>query len=104
LAFNGTNSYDFYLTPYEFAEGEFSTDPADSTVDYVWVLNADGVPCKVRPSGIRAFFPKLPGDLKIRQRYPIFPIYGEGGPVWKELDALKWIVLKPATYSNMLHE
>ena len=28
----------------------------------------------------------------VRLRYPIYPVHGEGNPVWKELNALKHIV------------
>ena len=95
LAYNGTNSITYYLTPGEFYDGgELASDPADTTGrGATGVLDADGELRAVRDSGHRIFFPPIREVGTVRQRYPIMPIYGEGSSVWKELEALKDIVL-----------
>ena len=95
LAYNGTNSITYYLTPGEFYDGEeLASDPADTTGRGVTgVLDADGELRAVRDSGHRIFFPPIREVGTVRQRYHIMPIYGEGSSVWKELEALKDIVL-----------
>ena len=106
LAYNGTNSETFYRTPWElFVGGEYIDDPADTPKDFVYVLNQAGTEMfKVRASGIRAILPELENVGRIRQRYPIHPLYGEGEPVWKELAALKEIVMNPKKYGHMIRE
>ena len=105
-AFNGTNSGKFYNTPWAFFEGnEFGEDPADTPSDFVYVLNEEGNESfKVRASGIRTFHPSIPGIGRIRQRYPIHTIHGEGSPVWKELSALKEIVMDPKKFAFMVRD
>jgi hypothetical protein len=48
--------------------------------------------------------PTIPGIGRIRQRYPVHTIHGEGGPVWKELSALKEVVMNPAKYDFILRK
>ena len=48
-----------------------------------------GVSRKVRASGTHLFLPEIKGVGVLRQRYPIFPVHGEGSSVWKEVNALK---------------
>ena len=101
-AFNGTNSKTYYLTPEEFFRDEADWDPADTTKESFFVLDAGDNVRQVRASGHRIFLPEIPGVGVLRQRYPIMPIYGEGGSAWKELEALKDIVLEPSRYIRML--
>ena len=105
-AFNGSNSGKFYHTPWAFFEGtEFGKDPADTPSDFVYVLNEMGNESfKVRSSGIRTFNPFIPGIGRIRQRYPIHTIHGEGSSVWKELSALKEIVMDPKKFAFMVRD
>ncbi len=103
-AFNGTNSKVYYITPATFFEDEFDFDPADTTEESTYVLGADDQPHQVKASGVRTFLPNIPGVGVLRQRYPIMPVYGEGGAVWKELEALKDIVLFPSKYRHMVRE
>ena len=103
--YDGSNSKFFYRTPAEFyEEDEYSVRPADTTGSDVWVLSRDGAKHKVRASGHRTFIPAIPGVGRVRQRYPIMPIHGECSTAWKELDALKDIVLNPTKYKNMFYE
>ena len=44
------------------------------------------------------------GVGKIRQRYPIVPVYDEGSVVWKELAVLKDMILKPKDYEYMYYK
>ena len=95
LAYNGSNSATYYITPGEFFDGgEIASDPADTTGrSATGVLDAVGELRSVRDSGHRIFFPPIPDVGTLRQRYPIMSIYGEGNSVWKELEALKDIVM-----------
>ena len=101
-AYNGTNHITFYQTPREFYEGgEIASDPADTTGHGATaVLDRNEEIRMVRDSGHRMFFPEIPGVGILRQRYPIMSIYGEGSFVWKELEALKDVVLD---YNDNLH-
>ena len=97
-AYNGTNSNIYYMTPQEFYDGDERDDPADTTKNVVGVLDGNGEVRAMRASGLRIFLPSIPGVGEIRQRYPVMPIHGEGQTVFKELQALKEIVLNPAKY------
>ena len=44
---------------------------------------------KVRAAGTHVFLPEIKDVGVLRQRYPIFPVHGEGSSVWKEVNALK---------------
>ena len=98
LAYNGINSAIYYQTPQEFFNGDERDDPADTTQGVVGVLDKNGEIRSVRASGHRNFIPSIPGVGEIRQRYPVMPIHGEGQTVFKELQALKDIVLNPTKY------
>ena len=58
--------------------------------------------CKA--SGTRIFFPTIPGVGALRQRYPIMPVHGEGSAVWKELEAVKDVILKSKTFGYIFRE
>ena len=53
-------------------------------------------------SGVRIFLPNIPGIGVLRTRYPIMPVHGEGSSVWKELNAIKEIVMNPNAHKKML--
>ena len=58
-----------------------------------------------KATGTRIFFPPIEGiDVRVRQRYPIAPVHGEGSQVWKEVEALKDLVLKSKTNAYYFHE
>ncbi len=105
-AFNGTRHNVFFITPAEFfGEGKPESDPADTAKGIVGVLDGDGNVHKVAPSGHRIFFPEIKGvPGLIRQRYPIAPLFNDGSQIYKEVEALKDIVMKMQTYQNMLTE
>ena len=102
-AYNGVNSHTFYITPAEFfTGGELASDPADTTGrGATGVLDREGNVRLVRDSGHRIFLPDIPGVGILRQRFPIMPIYGEGNSLWKEVEALKDIVLDYDRYQHM---
>ena len=62
------------------------------------VLDPWGKPQKVVATGTRIFLPEMKGLGRLRTRFPIFPVYGEGSPVWKELNALVDFIMDPASY------
>ena len=104
-AYNGTNSKKYYQTPSAFFSGqEVSTDAADTTQGSVGVLDKNGTVRVTRASGIRIFFPLINGVGVLRQRYPIMPVHGEGSAVWKELEAMKDLLMKSQTYFYMYRE
>ena len=77
-----------------FSGGEVASDPADTTGrGATGMLDNEGKLRLVRDSGHRMILPNIPGVGSLRQRFPIMPIFGEGSSVWKELEALKDIVL-----------
>ncbi|CAH1800447.1 unnamed protein product [Owenia fusiformis] len=101
-AYNGTNSKVYYLTPQEFFTGDtIGKDPADTARGSAGVLDKQGVVRAVRASGMRIFFPNIPGVGTLRQRWPIMPVHGEGSAVWKELEAIKDILFNPQKYRHM---
>ena len=53
-------------------------------------------------SGVRIFLPSIAGVGVLRTRYPIMPVHGEGSSVWKELNAIKEIVMNPKAHERML--
>jgi hypothetical protein len=103
-AYNGINDKTFYLTPDEFFGDEVNTIPADTVNKPLYVLDNRGISMKVRASGHRIILPEIKGVGALRQRYPIFPIHEEGNPLWKEVEALKRMVLEPTHYQNMFYK
>ncbi|XP_064645723.1 uncharacterized protein LOC135499028 [Lineus longissimus] len=107
-AFNGTNSNTYYMTPVEF----FSTtqnkeqDSADTGTKShgVGVLDRNGTVRSVVASGHNIILPHIPGVGKIRQRWPIAPLHGEGSGIWKQMDALKDVLMQWNTYQDLLPE
>ena len=95
-ALNGTNSWYFYRTPAEFfaEDARLEGEPADTASDYYGILDKDGNVRKMSPSGHHIMLPEIDGIGKIRLRYPVVPVHGEGSGVWKELEALKDIVME----------
>ncbi|XP_031572211.1 uncharacterized protein LOC116306318 [Actinia tenebrosa] len=104
-AYNGTNSKRYYQTPVEFFSGnEVGSGAADTTRNSVGVLDKKGNVRVCKASGTRIFFPPIAGVGFLRQRYPIMPVHGEGSASWKELDALKDLVLSSKTNGYVFKE
>lgn len=100
-AFNGTSLNFYYYTPNEFFKSnEVGRDPADTAKDVVGVLDIHGHVRLVKPSGTRIRLPEIDGVGKIRTRYPIAPSHHEGNPIYKEMDALKEMVLDMPKYTE----
>ncbi|RUS88014.1 hypothetical protein EGW08_004180, partial [Elysia chlorotica] len=100
-AFNGVHSRTYYLTPSAFygGGGEVNSDAADTLKAFIGVLDEDGTVQNVTASGIRIHLPAIPGiEGNVRTRYPIMPIYGEGSTVWKEMEALRAMVMDMQKY------
>lgn len=104
-ALNGTNSKWFYQTPVAFFTpiGK-GNDKADTAKGAIGVLDPKGTVRHVTASGTRIVLPDIPGVGRVRTRYPIVPVHGEGSAVWKEVAALKDIVLRPNTNRMMYFE
>ncbi|KAK3582046.1 hypothetical protein CHS0354_025652 [Potamilus streckersoni] len=85
-AFNGTNSKHFFLTPAELFSDDVSSE-------LVGVLDTSGQVRKMVASGIRTILPLIADANRIRTRYPVMPIHVEGSPIYKELEALKDILM-----------
>jgi len=101
--FNGTASKIYYNTPHEFYTGRnVDRTSADTVRNAACVLDQDGVQRKVRASGVHVFLPTISGVGVLRQRYPIFPVHGEGSSVWKELNALRDVVMDMSNQQSML--
>ena len=69
----------------------------------VYVLDSDGTERAVRAAGHRVFLPEIEGVGVIRQRYPIAPIYAEGNTIWKELEAVKDLVMDPVSNGHLMY-
>ena len=93
---NGTSSKAYYITPSEFFDSSFvDRNPADTAKLFLCVMDKNGETRKVRSAGTRVMLPNIPEVGIIRQRYPVMPIHGEGSSVWKELSALRDLVMFP---------
>ena len=104
-AYNGINSKAYYQTPFEFFQSsEEGTTDADTVRNVAGVIDQGGELRCVRASGTRVFLPYIQGVGSLRTRYPIMPVHGEGGAVWKELEALKDIMLEPNRFAHMFRE
>ena len=56
-------------------------------------------------SGHRIMQPLIPGvPGRVRTRYPVSPAHEEGSAVWKELAALREMILESEKYSFMYNE
>ncbi|GFS23451.1 hypothetical protein ElyMa_005133400 [Elysia marginata] len=93
-AYNGTDRAHYYITPVHFYKGRTnSDDSADTARSGVWVKDATNTPRQCSASGQRILTPDIEGVGRVRLRYPIAPIHGEGSAVWKELNALSDFVM-----------
>ena len=101
-AYNGTHSKAYYLTPIHFFQGgEVDADSADtSTRGSVGVLDSKGIVRAVKSAGIRISLPEILGLGELRTRYPVVPVHAEGSPIWKELEALRDVVMDMGKYSK----
>ena len=53
-------------------------------------------------SGARILLPRIAGVTgRVRTRYPISPVHGEGSSLWREFSALKEMVTKPKSFKFM---
>ena len=64
-------------------------DPADTTRAATGVLDRHGNVRLMKSSGFRTILPNIAGVGTLRTRYPLMPVYAEGSPIWKELEALR---------------
>ncbi len=87
-AYDGTNSKKFYRTPLKFFETSTDKGDADTTEDFICVLDKNGNHQKVRASGVQIMLPEIPGIGIVRQRYPIAPFVEEESTTWKEMQAI----------------
>ncbi|KAL3890663.1 hypothetical protein ACJMK2_002944 [Sinanodonta woodiana] len=101
-ALNGTHSAFFYKTPNAFFSGsETEKDKADTARGVVGVLDKHGVVQHVAASGTRIFLPNIDGVGMLRTRFPIMPIHGEGAAVWREVAAMKEMLMNMGTFAPL---
>lgn len=91
----------YYITPAQLFGSVEDGDSANTAKDSVGVLDRNGQMHTMRASGTRIFLPDIEGVGSIRQRYPVMPVHGEGGAVWKELETIKGTVLLSSIFSNI---
>ena len=104
-AFDGINDKSYYMTPPEmFSSDDAIIAPADTGLLSAGVLDDKGDLHTARPSGLRVFLPDISGVGSLRQRYPIFPVHGQGGSAWKEVNALRDIIMRPVTHAYLYEE
>ena len=88
----------YYRTPASF----YSTETLNGVK---YVLDAAGETHVVKASGFYIFLPSIDDGIgTIRQRYPIAPIHEEGSAIWKQLEALRQIVLDPFSHGHMMQQ
>ncbi|XP_046577079.1 uncharacterized protein LOC124284987 [Haliotis rubra] len=100
-AYNGSSYHAYYRTPPTLFSGQ---GVSLNHASIVGVLDKHGKVQQVAASGPRVLLPNIPGMGKIRMRYPIAPIHGEGSGVWKELDALKDMMMDIEKYKGLFEE
>ncbi|CAH1795606.1 unnamed protein product [Owenia fusiformis] len=104
-AYNGTHHQLYYHTPAEFFQGRVvDVDKADTFKGSSGVLDKRGIVRPMTSSGTRVVLPNIPYIGMVRQRYPIMPIHSEGNAIWKELSALKDIIMDLKHYGYMMEK
>jgi len=105
-AFNGTSPKKYnFLLPAEFFESiSGPRDPADTAKRGAGVLDKNGDMKICESSGIRVETPNIAGVGKVRLRYGIMPVHGEGSNMWKELNALKDMTMHLNRYASLFEE
>ncbi|XP_023932771.1 uncharacterized protein LOC106155521 [Lingula anatina] len=101
-AFNGINTKAYYITPHAFFDktGTSPRDPADTTRAAVGVLDRKGVLRAMTASGPRVFL-NIPDVGEVRLRWPIAPVHNDGNVIFKELEALKDMVMEQGKYMGL---
>lgn len=66
---------------------------ADTVRTRVCALDEQGKVREVTASGIFVFLPPIDGVGVLRTRYPVMPVHGEGSAVWKELNAVRDLLM-----------
>ena len=95
----------FYQTPASFFTGATSAgDAADTSGRSVGMLDREGNVRVVRASGVYCGIPEIADVGVLRTRYPIAPIHQEGNTIWKELQALKDMLLAQGSKFQALRE
>ncbi|XP_060076524.1 uncharacterized protein LOC132556152 [Ylistrum balloti] len=94
-ALNGTNMGNFFQTPAEF----FSHASGRR-----YVMDRTGHTHSVVPSGTETVLRDIPAVGTVRLRYPVVPTHYEGNVIYKELDALKDLVMNMATNAKYFRE
>lgn len=104
-AYNGTNSKAYYYTPVEFFSGnEVAHDAADTTRKATGVLDRQGNLRLMKSSGIRIQLPNIQDVGVLRTRYPLMPVFAEGSPIWKELEALRDVTMDMDNYKKFIRK
>lgn len=89
-AYNGRNdnAYHYHIPADFFTADAPAPDPADTGGGTKYVKDAGGVARLVRGAGIRTFLPAIDGIGSLRIRYPIYPLFWEGGHAQAMVQAL----------------
>ena len=104
-AFEFSTDKIYYQTPASFFTGKFSAGDSDDTSGKpVGMLNATGDVCEVWASGVHVNLPEIPEVGIMRTRYPVAPVHQEGHAIWKELQALKDLLLDQNEELNALRD
>ncbi|KAK2170405.1 hypothetical protein LSH36_3g24014 [Paralvinella palmiformis] len=92
-AFNGVNNVNYYLTPSAFFKKH----------RFVYVRDRKRKIKRVVASGFYTILPNIPGVGNVRTRFPIIPVHDEDSAVWREINALKEIVINPRKFHSMYY-
>jgi hypothetical protein len=67
----------------------------DSEMNKAGVLDSTGTLRQVISSGVRIMLPEVDGvPGPVRTRFPVYPLHEEGSTVWKEMEALRRVVME----------
>lgn len=103
-AYQGVNSMHYHLTPIDFFAAKPRFRYGDTWHTKKYVRDARDHPVEVYGSGFYTILPNIAGVGSLRTRFPIIPVHGEDSAIWKEINALKEIVLRPTKHEYMYYE
>ena len=93
-AYFKATSKEYYLTPAQFFTGSTSdSDAADTSSKPKGMLTENNDLCVAYGSGVYTELPAITGVGSLRTRFPIAPIHQSGSHVWKQVEALRDLLI-----------
>lgn len=103
-AFKGIDAQHDFRTPAHFFCGEDLSDELHGAASGAFgVLDPEGVMRIVKPSGLRVFLPTIDHVGSLRTRYPIMPLHEEGTKTYKEMEAIRDLLMDLEAHGRYFH-